>query len=982
MNFFTTRINILTTLVWLFIVGQPLGAGNPLPTTLDIHSIEEVDYSPIPIAGDAALLPPPCILLQNTSFEAGLSDWTTVGSASDTTDAYAGSNAAVLGSFFSEISQMQSGIIEGNIYTLSAYTKRAGSTWWTSIGMTFYDASFNSLANNYTSVTSSSYNYLEVSGIAPTNAVYVEVYATQFGNGEVFIDEICLEETVPVIGECILVQNPDFENGLSNWYGSGSATTVADSYSGNSAAELISHGTYIFQRLSVVPGEEYELTAYAKKGGSYGGYAEIFIDWRNASGSLIETVYQPVLREVTEYALFSLKGTAPSNAAYADVGAYKRGSSSRRLYVDEFCFSLTDPLGGNNFDLTCGCSDNLLPNGGYEQNNVWWYGYSIEGIPAAALNDNDDYSIEPHESDISSNYFFYLNDNADAVNNPEGDHFIWLADNNDEWHTNVHFDDNLLLENGESYTLCFYAAAWRASLNSSDLPDGGTERQYSGVLNLGLDYSSGFQEVFAWSVPSATSFSDLSWTKFTYTFTYNNTDPIEGFALINDRNNIGVAIDAVSLTKTNCTPTEDCATNGLNYQKWENIPGNQLRELLWDANYPNNYDETGILTDYQGTANYDDEYGTRVYGYIVPSITGDYTFNITGDDYIQFYLSTDSSYSNKYMAAYIDGWTNITEHNKYSSQTSATISLVAGEKYYTELIHKEGWGGDHFQVYWQTPSSGSWTIVPNANLRAICRQEICNNGLDDDLDGLIDCDDDDCSGSNAISYFVIDENCGSGGGEIDLSIPSIDAPLSFVWSDMPLTAHWTFEGTTDDISGNLNHANFVQGSLSYSPDAVEGKNSAYFNGSTRIRYSIDNGFMEQAFNALSVSMWVKPDNLSGVQTLFDEGGSTGGRGMAIRLNNDRLSAGVRNGGGSLYFDESHQFPNDGEWHHVAAVFDNGEFTVYLDGVPSSTQTTSFTTVYNHGNNGAVGGNYGGSVLNSGSTGTGAIWMILDITLLV
>ena len=967
MNFFTTRINILTTLVWLFFVGQPLGTGNPIPNKLDAIYLEEVDHLQMALEEETSLLPPPCILLQNTSFESGFTDWTTVGSASISSDAYIGSNAANLSSFYTDISQVQTGLTEGNLYTLSAYVKRSGSTWWTAIGMTFYDASFNTLANNYASITSTTYSYVQVSSAAPTGAVYVEVYATQFGDGDIFVDEICLEETVPMIGECIMVQNPDFESGLSNWSGNGSATTVSDAYSGSSAAELIGHGTYIYQRLSVIAGEDYELTAYAKKGGTLGGYAEIFIDWRNASGSLIETIYQPVLRNVTEYSLFSLKGTAPANAVYADVGAYKRGSSSRRLYVDEFCFSLTDPLGGNNFDLTCGCSDNLLPNGGYEQNNVWWYGHSLEGVNAAGLNDNDDFSVEPHESDISSNYFFYLDDNADIVNNPEGDHFIWLADNNDEWHTNVHFDNNLLLENGETYTLCLYAAAWTASLNGSGLPDGGTERQYAGVLNLGLDYSTGFQEVFAWSVPSATSFSNLSWTKLTYTFTYNNTDPIQGFALINDRNNVGMAIDAVSLTKTNCSPIQECASNGLNYQKWENISGNNLRELLWNPNYPNNYDESGLLTNYQGNTNYDDNYGTRVYGYIVPTVSGNYTFNITGDDYTQFYLSTDSSFANKNLTAYINGWTNISQHNKYASQTSPIISLVAGEKYYTELIHKEGGGGDHFQVYWQTPSSSTWTIVPNTNLRAICRQEICDNGLDDDLDGLFDCDDDDCSGSGAMTYSVIDENCGSGGGQIDLTIPSVDAPLSFVWSDMPLTAHWTFEGTTDDVSGNLNHANFTQGSLSYSIDAVEGKSSAYFNGSTRIRYSIDNGFMEQAFSALSVSMWVKPDNLSGVQTLFDEGGSTGGRGMAIRLNNDRLSAGVRNGGGSLVSDQTHQFPNDGQWHHVAAVFDNGEFTVYLDGVASPTQIAPYSTVNPHGNNGAVGGNFGGSVLNSGST---------------
>ncbi|MEO1257864.1 MAG: LamG-like jellyroll fold domain-containing protein [Bacteroidota bacterium] len=969
MNFCTTSIKIFFTTIWLFIVIQPSLADRPdakslsaLESTVecnDQHFLSEADFE-LPMA--------PCILIQNPEFDASLTDWTEVGTASSTTDAYAGTHAAEIGGISGMIIQTHTGITEGNIYTLSAYAKRSGYTFWTAIGIAFYDASFNALSNNFTSITSTSYSLHEVSAIAPAGAVYVEVYARQFGFGTVTVDEFCLEETVIVIGDCILMQNPDFEDNLNGWFGSGSVTTSTDSYTGNNAAELISNGTYIYQRLSVTPGMTYELNTYAKVGSSPPNYAEIFMDWRDANGNLLGTIYQPVLREVNEYAWFSLKGEAPPNAAYADVGAYKTGGSSRRLLVDEFCFSVSNQLGGDDFDLTCGCSDNMLPNGGYEHNNVWSsYPYNIEGIPANGISDNDDYKVPPYESDISSNYAFYLYDQNDIINNPEGDHFLMLVDNNDEWHANLDFDDNLLLQNGQSYTLCFYAAAWTTGLHSWGLPSGITQTQNAGVINLGLEFDSGYEEVFAWSIPSSTSFNDLSWTKFSYTFTYNGTDPINGFVLTNDRNNVGTVIDAVSLTRTDCLPTKECSTNGLNYERWENISSHDIKEMLWDPNFPNNYDFNDIITDYQGPSNFADSYGSRVYGYIVPSQTGNYTFNVTGDDDVLFYLSTDSTYVNKSQVAYIDGWTSITEHNKYSSQTSNTIYLEAGEKYFTELLHKEGWGGDHFQVYWRTPSNSSWNIVPNANLRPVCYAEICDNGLDDDLDGLVDCEDDDCSGSMTTTYTVIDENCGSGGGEIDLTVPSIDAPLSYVWSDMPMAAWWTFEGSTEDVSGNLNHANYTSGSLSFDNDAVEGNNVAYFNGNTRIRYSIDNGFMEVPVSELSVSMWVKPDNLSGIRTLFDEGGSTGGRGMAIRLNNDRLSAGVRNGGNTLFHDESHQFPNDGQWHHVAAVFDNGEFTVYLDGVPSSTQTASFTSIEKHGNNGGIGGNFGGSVLNSGST---------------
>ena len=49
------------------------------------------------------------------------------------------------------------------------------------------------------------------------------------------------------------------------------------------------------------------------------------------------------------------------------------------------------------------------------------------------------------------------------------------------------------------------------------------------------------------------------------------------------------------------------------------------------------------------------------------------------------------------------GWTNALDYTKYTSQRSAEIELTAGNRYYFEIIHKEGYGGDHFSVAWEGP---------------------------------------------------------------------------------------------------------------------------------------------------------------------------------------------------------------------------------------------------------------------------------------
>jgi hypothetical protein len=61
----------------------------------------------------------------------------------------------------------------------------------------------------------------------------------------------------------------------------------------------------------------------------------------------------------------------------------------------------------------------------------------------------------------------------------------------------------------------------------------------------------------------------------------------------------------------------------------------------------------------------------------------------------------------------VSGWTNSREWSKYTSQQSATINLTAGQKYYIEVLHKEGSGGDNIAVAWQGPGISQQVIAGN-----------------------------------------------------------------------------------------------------------------------------------------------------------------------------------------------------------------------------------------------------------------------------
>ncbi len=119
-------------------------------------------------------------------------------------------------------------------------------------------------------------------------------------------------------------------------------------------------------------------------------------------------------------------------------------------------------------------------------------------------------------------------------------------------------------------------------------------------------------------------------------------------------------------------------------------------------------------------------------------------------------LSTDESTEHKVRIANVDDWTSSRQWERYPSQKSKPITLVAGRKYYIEALHKEGGGGDNLAVAWQynsrsraviagqylAPTTAQWTqwAAPNAE-ESTWTQATGILGYDvtkGDIQGLID----------------------------------------------------------------------------------------------------------------------------------------------------------------------------------------------------------------------------------------------------
>ncbi|MGO4375896.1 PA14 domain-containing protein [Paenibacillus sp. MCAF20] len=128
---------------------------------------------------------------------------------------------------------------------------------------------------------------------------------------------------------------------------------------------------------------------------------------------------------------------------------------------------------------------------------------------------------------------------------------------------------------------------------------------------------------------------------------------------------------------------------------------------------------TSSLTSFQAPSNWGDNYGTRIRGYIVPTVTGTYQFSIAGDNNSVLYLSTDNTAGNKVQIGEVVDWVGELSFTSYTNQQSGQITLTAGQRYYVEVLHKEESGGDHVAVGWKTPGSSTYSVIDGAHLAPI-----------------------------------------------------------------------------------------------------------------------------------------------------------------------------------------------------------------------------------------------------------------------
>lgn len=182
-------------------------------------------------------------------------------------------------------------------------------------------------------------------------------------------------------------------------------------------------------------------------------------------------------------------------------------------------------------------------------------------------------------------------------------------------------------------------------------------------------------------------------------------------------------------TSPRTSPSTLPANSTVNYQRWNNIvtqPNALLTDLTNDPRFPNSPTLSQKLPNMNapynlGTATEHQNFGSRMFAYLKPPASGNYTFYLTADDTAELFLSTNQDISRKRSIAKINRWMNyqdvscsISADCSLSQRQSEQVSLAANSLYYIEVVHAESIGEDHVTVWWQTPGSSRPVVIPSS----------------------------------------------------------------------------------------------------------------------------------------------------------------------------------------------------------------------------------------------------------------------------
>jgi len=153
---------------------------------------------------------------------------------------------------------------------------------------------------------------------------------------------------------------------------------------------------------------------------------------------------------------------------------------------------------------------------------------------------------------------------------------------------------------------------------------------------------------------------------------------------------------------------------GLLREVWTGVAGNRLDGFF--ANPGLRAPDSAVIVADAIFADNRENHASRLRGWAVPPASGSYTFWVEGDDETELWIAPSGRPEDTVRIAAVPEWTQTKEWDKFAAQRSLPLALRAGRPCYIEVRHKQGTGGAHAAVGWQTPDNTIERPIAGARL--------------------------------------------------------------------------------------------------------------------------------------------------------------------------------------------------------------------------------------------------------------------------
>ncbi len=211
----------------------------------------------------------------------------------------------------------------------------------------------------------------------------------------------------------------------------------------------------------------------------------------------------------------------------------------------------------------------------------------------------------------------------------------------------------------------------------------------------------------------------------------HGSDPLLGTDGASDADDDGLPLTVEFQLGTDPLTADGEIAGGAMMETWTGVAGTQIANLTSHAKFGGAADQETFLRRLSAAQSPLNSFGSRVRGYLVPDQSGDYTFWVAADDRVEFWLSSSASPFERRRLAYSVSINGV-ELFATGTRQSVPVTMLAGQRYYFEVLHKENSANDHFSVAWQLAGAAR-AVIPGANL-----VRFLPRGDDVDGDGLPD----------------------------------------------------------------------------------------------------------------------------------------------------------------------------------------------------------------------------------------------------